>query len=459
MYRTARPRWIIDTFSAVEQDGSILSVMTRRDVTITEGNVDDECEIAWTTIGDKHDLALSYATYDQNDVAAGSTLPITLGVLNKGTDAINTVTITVKNSKGSTVFTETTPLTILPGVEKEMTINVPMGEELTLDTYTVTVENGSNDYNTEDNSYAVKIGYTNLQLTTEVLNIHNTISVMACVENISDVTSGGQLNIYNSLSDEAIQTIMLDELTPGAQDCFYLDITEEMVGGSSGVLRFEVVPFVDQYDTFSGSESVFIQMCEHEHLGEWTTTKEATCTEPGERVRCCSDCGGLVLTSTIPALEHIDNNHDSKCDICGINIVSYRVVYNANGGFNAPQTQEKEKDVVLTLSVDTPTRIGYTFIGWNTKADGSGTSYQPGDTYAVNANLTLYAQWSGTVGDVNNDGSIDLKDVVLLRRSLTGGWDVTVDDAYADVNRDGAVDLKDVVILRRYLAGGWNITL
>jgi len=39
-------------------------------------------------------------------------------------------------------------------------------------------------------------------------------------------------------------------------------------------------------------------------------------------------------------------------------------------------------------------RSGYTFEGWNTAADGSGTTYAPGDTFTMAAtNITLYAQW------------------------------------------------------------------
>lgn len=36
---------------------------------------------------------------------------------------------------------------------------------------------------------------------------------------------------------------------------------------------------------------------------------------------------------------------------------------------------------------------GYTFKGWNTKADGSGTEYAPGDTFTIQENMVLYAQW------------------------------------------------------------------
>jgi len=37
---------------------------------------------------------------------------------------------------------------------------------------------------------------------------------------------------------------------------------------------------------------------------------------------------------------------------------------------------------------------GYTFVGWNTEANGSGTEYQAGATYVVTGNQTLYAQWT-----------------------------------------------------------------
>ena len=37
---------------------------------------------------------------------------------------------------------------------------------------------------------------------------------------------------------------------------------------------------------------------------------------------------------------------------------------------------------------------GYTFIGWNTSADGKGTAYAPGTTWIANGTLTLYAQWT-----------------------------------------------------------------
>lgn len=75
---------------------------------------------------------------------------------------------------------------------------------------------------------------------------------------------------------------------------------------------------------------------------------------------------------------------------------THTVSYNANGGSGVPSNQTKTYGTNLTLSSTKPTREGYEFIGWNTNADGTGTSYNTGSTYTKDQNggtVTLYAQW------------------------------------------------------------------
>lgn len=48
---------------------------------------------------------------------------------------------------------------------------------------------------------------------------------------------------------------------------------------------------------------------------------------------------------------------------------------------------------------------GYTFIGWNTSADGKGTAYAPGTTWIANGTLTLYAQWTPGEAGLTYDGN------------------------------------------------------
>ena len=87
---------------------------------------------------------------------------------------------------------------------------------------------------------------------------------------------------------------------------------------------------------------------------------------------------------------------------------TYTVAYNAGGGSGAPASQTKTHGTNLTLSSTVPTWTGHTFVSWNTKADGTGTSYSPGGTYSANASATLYAIWSTisyTIGYNANGGS------------------------------------------------------
>ena len=87
-------------------------------------------------------------------------------------------------------------------------------------------------------------------------------------------------------------------------------------------------------------------------------------------------------------------------------ILTYSVTYNANGGSGAPAAQTKTYGVNLTLSGTSPSRTGYTFLGWGTSSSATTASYQPGATYTANAALSLYAVWKIITYTVNyNKGS------------------------------------------------------
>lgn len=72
---------------------------------------------------------------------------------------------------------------------------------------------------------------------------------------------------------------------------------------------------------------------------------------------------------------------------------THTIRYDANGGYGAPGNQTKTMGVDLWLSSTTPSRSQYVFKGWNTQANGSGTSYSPGQQFYPDADTTLYAQW------------------------------------------------------------------
>ncbi len=67
------------------------------------------------------------------------------------------------------------------------------------------------------------------------------------------------------------------------------------------------------------------------------------------------------------------------------------VNFDANGGKGTMAAERKNASTALTSNRFT--RRGYTFVDWNTVANGSGTRYANGARYAFRATTTLYAQW------------------------------------------------------------------
>ncbi|MDD6467031.1 MAG: InlB B-repeat-containing protein, partial [Erysipelotrichaceae bacterium] len=71
------------------------------------------------------------------------------------------------------------------------------------------------------------------------------------------------------------------------------------------------------------------------------------------------------------------------------------LTYKANGGIGEDVVENGVVDQVLTVKEGNIfTRAGYTFIGWNTSADGKGTAYPANSDYTLTVNDDiLYAQW------------------------------------------------------------------
>ncbi|MDR1158541.1 MAG: S-layer homology domain-containing protein [Oscillospiraceae bacterium] len=73
------------------------------------------------------------------------------------------------------------------------------------------------------------------------------------------------------------------------------------------------------------------------------------------------------------------------------------VTYESNGGTGTLVTDSAlyAPGVSVTVKgVGDVTRAGYTFAGWNTAANGSGIVYRPGEAFIIDADTTLYAQWT-----------------------------------------------------------------
>ena len=148
--------------------------------------------------------------------------------------------------------------------------------------------------------------------------------------------------------------------------------------------------------------------------GDWTVTTPATCTEKGKKTRTCTRCHETDMAD-IPATGHTKElrnevkptlttpgySGDEYCSVCQKLLKKGTVIpktgatftFDANGGEGEMEVQTSEKNTANPLNPNTFTRVGYTFDGWNTQADGQGTTYADGASVNFDKDTTLYAQW------------------------------------------------------------------
>lgn len=74
--------------------------------------------------------------------------------------------------------------------------------------------------------------------------------------------------------------------------------------------------------------------------------------------------------------------------------------YNGNGGKGTVAGETVDAGTDVDTKPNGFTRVGYTFKGWNTKPDGTGTPYQPGADIRLDGDVTLYAMWEANPASI-----------------------------------------------------------
>ena len=253
----------IDTFSAASVDGQTLAVMTRRDVTITEENVDDKCELAYTLIRDRHDIAVNSVDYDEESVIPGGNLPLRIEVGNAGTSTVNSVDVTITDAAGNVVKSETRAVSIAPGATENLTVEIALDDKISLKKYNVTVtETGNTDANNSDNSCEFKVGYCKLDVTATPIVSGGIHYIVIGVKNVSSVASDGTLNISNSTDPENVNEIKFDVLQPGESYIYKLRVSEELLDGSKNVIKVMAESTAEYNELYSHIEHVYCNVDE-----------------------------------------------------------------------------------------------------------------------------------------------------------------------------------------------------
>jgi len=118
----------------------------------------------------------------------------------------------------------------------------------------------------------------------------------------------------------------------------------------------------------------------------------------------------------------------------------YTVTFDINGAMGtAPEAKTVIADTSITLpSGEGLNKSGFSFNGWNTKAEGDGVNFNAGDSYTVTGNTTLYAKWNpvpkgSTVITIN---FIEEKDALILKEDYDNIIISTVDQSIKDIFND-----------------------
>ena len=209
--------------------------------------------------------------------------------------------------------------------------------------------------------------------------------------------------------------------------------TEVVVGevaGVTGTYPLAIAPDGGEVYAASGGGTVYV-------IDTATATLTRTISTGGAyQIAVSPDCSRVIAVSGSRATI-IDTERD-----CSPKSVSF----DANSGSGSMSAQSGSSSSALTSN--SFTRTGYTFSGWNTSADGSGTAYADGASYDFAADVTLYAQWNlvSVTFDANSgSGSMSAQSgsspSALTSNSFTrvgyqfSGWNTSADGsgtAYAD---------------------------
>ena len=149
----------------------------------------------------------------------------------------------------------------------------------------------------------------------------------------------------------------------------------------------------DAYDGVFERELELLLYKENLALGE--TVKEKAAVRKA--------IGQVLETLEVEDVKDITN---MAMDNIVINNETFTITYNANkdsypnvsieGSAPVDNNSYAPNGKALVLNSGSLKANGYRFAGWNTKIDGSGQNYNPGDEFEITGNVTLFAKWEKT---------------------------------------------------------------
>ena len=135
------------------------------------------------------------------------------------------------------------------------------------------------------------------------------------------------------------------------------------------------------------------------------------------------------------------------CDDVASSTTSYNVTFNPNGGKEEAYSSYVDR-ASYTLPANSFTREGYTFIGWNSSADGTGTEYSDKHTVSLDkmSSHEFYAQWeSNTTAHAANTATASPNVIVSSENATAAAQEATQEPEFNDNNKGTGVTWHDKI--------------
>ena len=312
-----------------------------------------------------------------------------------------------------------------------------------------------------------------------------------------DVNEPNNVTVWGGVSDwspQKFEIIKVDSAASGDHQ-YTLVTTKEATCKEEGVETHTCSVCGDTYTTKIEKKS-------HSYSEQWTTDILPTTTSEGSKSHHCTVCDAKTDVTVIPILEIIPTGGvfsiisgsgrvDDIAEVYikvennpGIVGATLCVAYDTEklqliscedqGVLNDYQWSELDHQPFMMNWEDPLTTVNNTANGNIAKLqfkilqdlgdEGTELKLTIDTVYDVDIEDVLFTAQSGKItmskykpGDINDDGTINSKDSILLRKFVLGG-NGNVNSEAADVNKDGAINSKDSILLRKYILGA-NVEL
>lgn len=312
-----------------------------------------------------------------------------------------------------------------------------------------------------------------------------------------DVNEPNNVTVWGGASDwppQKFEIIKVDSAASGEHQ-YTLVTTKEATCKEEGVETHTCSVCGDTYTTKIEKKS-------HSYSEQWTTDILPTTTSEGSKSHHCTVCDAKTDVTVIPKLEIIPTGGvfsiisgsgrvDDIAEVYikvennpGIVGATLCVAYDTEklqliscedqGVLNDYQWSELDHQPFMMNWEDPLTTVNNTANGNIAKLqfkilqdlgdEGTELKLTIDTVYDVDIEDVLFTAQSGKItmskykpGDINDDGTINSKDSILLRKFVLGG-NGNVNSEAADVNKDGAINSKDSILLRKYILGA-NVEL